>query len=833
MTSRASHIVVRWSALATLLIGAILPAPGPVYADSAPVVHQVRQQDIDNDGQPDLAIIEASFATEHDLIYVADQGDDMAWSANWRSATDFLNDIWLYDIGGDSTIQLIVVFTNENGRAAGYLYDDRDGDGQVSHERNGTTVEILESPYWTSRIVSESDWLLSDGRINLAVNIELDGPHRPMLDRMPQDYVDEWLQHDGSVDISFEQATDADGIATYAITRLEADSPPGEGFQRTRINSNDRRTPVSPHDVAFFPFLAIPPDRQEPTYARLRYFDLPPNIHVDWEHGKVDSVVLDGYPIGHGWHANDDQYAIRGQMNDVSFESPQAYYDLANENDAFPELHIRLFTRPPRDPNMYFLPGMTTIPWQVVRYDWRLLPDPGRLVWDFKVGVAGNHMIDSLVRLGDTSFRMVPFNELPWWVTERDWKLTTFVAREGDGYDSSEGIYEWEPDAGADPIRAPDRFVFEARDAAFGYMLGTREEKPDAYFQTTYPGFRAERRFSGPDRPYLYFSPVDKKFHLRGAEAGIWTIDDSRSIRYSDLDGDGYLDRWQYLEDGEVRRELIRLARHLLYTDDHQISLKAVDVAHSILETVPPRNEEEWREQSQFLQANLPSFAPEDFTAMFDQVPGRTWRVRGGTMRDVRPDGSGYRFVLSLEQGFRVRGRSGPNLGGLTAGSYLVTYGESFSVEQSVPAALSATLAPIALTSLQINEVPINLRNDGLEDVIEATVDLWATSPTGVGSSVATQDVQLLGRRSMTSKLLWAPPSPGRWVLTPRIRQPDGQLVEGQALTVNVLTPPVAADPLMVSSSLERVPLLVGGLATIAGIAALIVRVSVARGTRA
>ena len=82
---------------------------------------------------------------------------------------------------------------------------------------------------------------------------------------------------------------------------------------------------------------------------------------------------------------------------------------------------------------------------------------------------------------------MVPYDDLPGWVTEHEWKLATLLAREGEGYQSSEGLYEWMADTGDDPEGDPDRAV-EARDATFAYMLGATADPPDEYFETAHPG---------------------------------------------------------------------------------------------------------------------------------------------------------------------------------------------------------------------------------------------------------------------------------------------------------------------------------------------------------
>jgi hypothetical protein len=808
--------------LAALLVS-LLFSTRPVHADETGItIYGVSQQDLNGDGRPDLTLIDCAFATDHDVIHVVDQGGDMRAVTDWQQATDFNNDVWLYDIGADGTIQLIVVYRLEEGHATARVYDDRDGDGQVSYELEGTYVAIRESPYSTARIISDSTWFLPDGRVNLNMRIELDGPI-PTFDRAPQIYIQDWLKHDGLIDAEFEEVADSDGIARYALKRLLTSSPADWGFERTGLYSNEGRFPTGLHERAFFPFLPIPIDSQDPRHVNLRYFDLPPNVMVDWLNAAVLAIGLDGYPIGHGYHFNDSHYIVKGEVNDVAFESPQAYYDLANNHDAFAELHIRFFARPPGDMTMFSLEGMEAVPWQSISYDWNLF-NPGTLRWDFKVGLGGNHTTDSVVRFRDFAVRTVPFEQLPHWITEREWKLATFLAREGAGYESSEGLYEWQADTGDDP-EAKDNRAVEAREASFKYMLGVSTTPPDPYFTTAHAGFRAERHFASPIQPYLYFSPLDRKLHLRGAEAGIWNIDDQAMIRYANLDGDAYLDQWQYLEKGQLRRQLYVAKDYLVYAGENQVALKQVSPAPSLFERLPPRTHEEWLALGQQLKTNQPGFAPDNFKAMMAQFDGPVWRVVRARLDGFRPVGDGFRFVLRLQRNFAATGLGGPDLDGLRPAAYVVTYQEgSFNIVPLSLPALSASLIAPQLTQLEPGALQVALRNDGQEDLALATLEVWAAPPQGPATIVTTRTVSLLAQTTVTPTLQWAPPSAGQWALTSRIRRPDGQVDVFKPAQVIVLPPKPAAPGVMItiSSSPQTLLLSVVGLITFAAIAALV-----------
>ena len=807
----------------------------PVRANGQPLtIYSVTQQDLDGDGRPDLTIIDCAFVTDHDRIYVYDQGGDMRPSSDWREATDFDDDVWLYDIGAKGSAQLAVVYRVEDGHDTAYIYDDQDGDGKVSYQLTGKQVTITESPYWTVRISSGSQWFSPDGHLNLNIRMELDGPvwtfdqpgrdfsYPQTFDRMPAYFVRDYMKHDGQVDAEFEQVADSNGIAKYALKRLLTPSPADWAFERTRFMSNEGHYPTRPRPDSFFPFLPIPISTNDPRVLQFRYFDLPPDVGVDWSHSKVLGIWMDGYPIGAGYHFNDDYSLKKGQVNDVDFESPQAYYDLANNHDAFPELHIWFFTHPSDDPGIWSPPDKGSIPWQGISYSWNLF-NPGTLRWDFKVGLAGTYPITSVVNFADFAVRTVPYKELPHWITEREWLLRTFVAREGDGYESSEGIYDWQSVQGENVV-SPDNPSQQALEAALRYMFGLSPIAPDAYFQNIQKGFRAERDFAGPAKARLYFSPIDHKLHLARANYGIWNIDEQHLIRYANLDGDAYLDQWQYVENGTLRRQLNATGSYLVYAGENEVVLKKISVAPSLFEMLPPSTHEEWLTLGQRLKANQPDFAPGDFRAMLAQFNVPEWRIEGATLRGFRPVNGGFRFVLELQPNFSIHGSGGPDLIGKQPGAYVVSYHGKFKVEPLSPPVLSASLVDAAFTQLEPGALQVALRNDGLEDLPQATLELWATPPQGPAQRVVTQTVTLLAQAPITTTLQWVPPFAGKWILTAQIRQPDDRVITFAPADVTVLPAPMAAPAVMiaVSTSSTLVPLIILGLIAFATLAAWI-----------
>jgi hypothetical protein len=776
-------------AVAALLLAVVAP---PVLAkDAALSITSVSQQDLDGDGQPDVTVIDVPFVTKHDRIFVYDTGNDMVESTNWRIATDFDNDTWVYDIGSDGSAQLIVRYGREAGHAVAYVYDDRWGGGGVAFEVSGKQVVVTESPFWTARLVSNGDWLLPDGRVNLNLHADLDGPIAT-FDRIPAFYVADHMQHDGTSDVAFDEVADGTGNGRYAVKRLLARSPPDLGFERAGLWSNEGRYETAPYRHAFFPFLpGIAAD--EPADVNLRYFDRPPRLAVDWEKGTITGIRLDGYPIGHGFHFNDSDYIVPGAINNVSFESPQAYYDLLKDRDRFPDVHVRFFTRPAGDEAVWAYPTAQERPWQVVSYDWKLF-DTRSLRWDFKLAGAGNYEdIREPVQFGDFAVRMVPFDKLLHWITDRTWKLTTFLAREGDGYDSSEGLYEWMPDSG-DDARNSER-AFGARDASFAFMLGASATPPAEFFTSTYPGFRAERRFAEPNRFGLYFSPIDHKLHLLGAEAGIWNIDGREQLRYENLGGGSYLDHWVFRPRGGGVRDVYATKDWLIYSDGTKVVLKKATVAPSLFETLPPRDRSEFLSQKQRLLDEAPAFARTDLLAMVRQFAGPEWEIDGGEIREFRRSGDRFRFVLTLRPGFSTQDGDPVRLRGLGAGEYVVTYDRGFEIQRLTPPDLSVLVVTNGIRALRQNAIEVGVTNRGLEDLPGAMVELWAASGKAPDSKVATTTTSVLSGESVSAVLPWAPPAAGAWTLKVLVRSADGEVIsQTRSVTVDSSVTASVAD---------------------------------------
>jgi hypothetical protein len=408
-----------------------------------------------------------------------------------------------------------------------------------------------------------------------------------------------------------------------------------------------------------------------------------------------------------------------------------------------------------------------------VRYSWNQDNSPD-LVWDYKVGLAGRNPVTSAIRVDDLSVESVPYAALPKWVSDQTWEWGTFIAREGRGSPSSEGIYEW---AAVDAVQTdpgnPDGIISESQLQLRGYLHGLSTTTPERFYQEIGRGLRGEFGYL-QDRPYLYMSPIDAKLHLRKATQGVWNVGDGTEIRYADRDGDSYLDQWQYFEGRQLHGQLNVLADHLIYFSpiSKTLQLKVARVAPSLFETLPPKDHAEWLALGEQLAQYRRDFAPGDFASIAAQFAGPTTEILGAAARDLRAAPRGFRFVLDLQPEFSMpldQTNLAPLLG--APGSYVVAYdGKAWSARPATPVSLRVSNLRVAtrggaLQALGWTTVEAAVRNDGLEDAHGLPVCATFDGPEG-RRSVMTDTLTLLpGEGQQRVAWDWAPPAAGSWVI--------------------------------------------------------------------
>jgi hypothetical protein len=768
----------QWSVVWVVLLSLLLSLPvnvaaAPQNAD-AYVVHGIEQRDLDGDGSLDLTIIAASFNTERDQVWVYDGSGDMISSDEWQRATDFDDDTWVFDIGADGTAQLIVAFDQVEGRSAAYLYDDRDGDGQVAYRASAGQLEVDESDFWTVKMEADGAWCNTDGSINRNVWLSVDGP---LGERgLDFEYVLDAQLNDGRVDVEMECHTGAwSEMSAYCLTRSFSTF---WGIGRTKV-----RVAVPGYELpeirgyVFWPHLG--PGLSEPRPPQ----EIAPALSMNWTDARfhrskgINNLVQWVGPEA-GWWVFSPEAVVKGEDNVVGFENPFAHYDLASNRDGWAELVIRHVYTPP-DRVWYSLGDIYKQSQdprhrlQLVRYTWDQDSDD---CWDYKLGLIGRNSMDTIVSFPDFGMTSIPYQQLPRAVTEdMPWEGATFVQVEGFCEASPEGVYTW------DDILPLSR----------AYMFGFPDAL-DADMDDIRTGFRGEYRVQQLGMPELYHSPVDHKLHLLGADAGVWNLDDRRRLRYEDLDSDGYLDQWALTvrpegqevdsvaeatepaegePDESVAKSLQVAKGFLVYSDDEGVKVKDSNVEASAFRTMPPRSHEEWLALGQLLEENSEDWAPDDFTAMMEQFEGPATEIERASLRGFRLTDTGFRFVLELAEGFRVlTDDAGLGVRGLTTGSYVVTHDGDFHIQPLTPAHVTVAapgirIEPSVPQQAQWVLVTAVLRNHGEDDVSSLPLRLQAAMAGEEAQVIVEEELFLRGGEEYALVGRWWPRTAGIWTL--------------------------------------------------------------------
>lgn len=727
-------------------------------------IFAVRQLDLNDDGRPDLTAVDCAFASSYDRILIFDRAGNMGVGSDPLTVADFRDDVWVFDVNVDQTAQLILMFSEEGGRRIADLYDDQDGDGSVSYRARPGFVEVTESPDWRVRVIADTDWFLPDGRINPRLLFQIDGALLRYLEWGEAAPAPEWARReaitDGRVDWEVEIADlEGDGIADYQLQRLRRPSPEDANIFRTTLYVNRRpRPPVSYTEALFWPLLVAKHSDRD-----YNYFDRPPVVTVDWGQARIDRVGILGYPTEQGYHINSRALWEKGRSNYANFENPMAYYDLAEDADGRPELMVRLEVFAEGDLSFsteaWFLGGF---PWPIVQVDYPWDQDnDGR--WDYQVSLAGFHPVTTVVQFPDFSVQTVPYETLPEWVLEREWEIATFVAAERGAYWSSEGMTEWEVNRGF-----RDGQLVEPSGLRNLYMTGLVDEPPLENYSEIRRGMRGEYAVNGVGRPTLYWSPVDHRLHLFGAQGGLWNVDGVALVRYADRDGDGYLDEWQYSVGDRSVRQLNILYGYLLYGGEGEVIIRRADVPRPSFTAAPPHNHAAWNQLGERIEAHRRPLAPEDLKGMLSQFEGPETRITGAHMRDLRVTRRGFRFVLETTSTER-RASDGAGLEGpLSPGLYRVAWQDGhWDVRPLTPAAPHlVSLEMDAVREGEWTTLTAAVRNGGLEDLGPLSLCAILNGPRKA-HQVLTATLSLLpGEEEREAHWIWQPPVAGVWRVT-------------------------------------------------------------------
>jgi hypothetical protein len=709
-----------------------------------------------------------------DRLTIIDRAKNRPGSAGWPEAAGTRDATWLFDYQADATTELIVNFRSSGTALVAELYDAQGDPSRLNYQISDNGQMILDSQIApTVRVVALDGWWSKDGQVNFNLDITVDGLVDAAFD--VRNKLANYAATDGALDFAIRiRDSDGDGRPDYDWRTLRYPAVLEKtGLPHTflMVNSADNEAPLVP--VLPWPYLS------GETYGYLiasgHKVSQPP-IQVNWESGTISAVGEFVSSRGNDaqWFVYSPSEVKAGELSFPNFESPFAWYDLAQDHDRQPELAVRLGYYWANDPA--FIDGRFNDPLNFVRYSWDQDNDG---YWDYKLGLLGQNEVTSTVALDDLALQVVPYGQLPGWVVDRQWGVATFVAAEGVRA-QGEGIYEWDPS------------TWLTEQYFTGFSTEPQPQEPGATdihndLRRIQTGFRGEYQLALGAKVELYISAIDHKLHLLRGAQGMWKIDERSELRYTNLNGDDYLDEWRYLVDGQVHRQLDVAADRLVYSGDDEIIVQQAQVLPAIARLAPPQDHGEWLA----LQARLkdaPPFRADDFKGMLAQFSGPRLHIQGATLRDFRLTEQGFRFILDLQPGFSVDGADDLGVRGREPGTYVVTYDRTYSIAPLTPPQLSL-LVRLPQQVGQAPNAPISVHvqaaNRGTQDIGELTLVAEARHG-GPPIEVARQPIDILSGQPTDATFSWQPVLLGDWQLDLRLEDADGHIVAQQSQSLVV-----------------------------------------------
>lgn len=610
--------------------------------------------DLDRVSSDELTIVYSSDLAQSNLV--------------WTDPALQEESVWLFDVHANDTIDFAIGFEKQGKSVVASLYS------LPSDELLTGLLDTVSDPFRSTselfpnvRVVAKDGWWSTPEKINFDLDIFVDGPIvSAFLDKGVLDY---FFSVDGITDTTImvrDDNNDGHPNSDWRTVHFPEDRP---AFARNAAQS----------------FLVVNVDDDEQAFDR--QFPWPylgnksfgyltnsaeatgPPIQVDWQTGEITAIgeFVRSRSNDSQWFVYSQKLLAAGSLNEPNFESPFAWYDLAGDDDGVPELAVRLIYFDSEDPD--FLGEKFRYPFNHIRYSW---DEDNDGFWDYKFGLFGRHKVTSIVHLPDLDLRMQDYHNLPQWVVGSDWEAVTFVASE-DG-SQGEGIYEW--DFSSWTINEYFTGISEDYIPHDENMMLDSERLFNELSQISV-GFRGEYQLNHSGRVILYFSPVDNRLHLKGADQGIWRLNNDQIIRVSNLDRDEFIDHWsrEIMPDskietnergldaveasfpGETVEELYALDDLLIHQGDSEVTIVEAEYTSSLFETVPPANRESWESNHDLL---LPYEGiqrdPFDLSAWVHEFHGRVEQISGASVTNVHSSNGEIRFELTLEQNYRVHG---------------------------------------------------------------------------------------------------------------------------------------------------------------------------------
>lgn len=562
---------------------------------------------------------------------------------------------------------------------------------------------------------------------------------------------DTFLEYQGRVQAA------ARGVPRWVQSRLVNDLSPSSGY--ARFNATVRADPEVPFRLATplmptWPYLSV-------TAARAHWGPNRPLVY------ETNTRRLDEYWAG--FHvAGNYQFNSLSSPPNTDFEAPFAFYRFDPRAGNYANLVVRSDVWPASSP---FGPPLENVSRTAVRMSWTAQAAD---LWRYSLTVLGNHEMTARVVIGETQVRAVPYRRFPKWVTQKPWKVVTFVEATA-GEPGSEGIYDYSVE---------DNYPVSL------WAQGARARVP-ATFDAPYlqsqgwgpteltSGMRGEYSAVYRRVPGLYLSPVDRRLHLLYADGGVWNLGNEAVLRTANLDGDAYMDAWwrerippaagPLRAQGGVREEaLYRIGDLLIHAGPQGVTLRR-SVFSPLLGKPPiPTDRRTWKLFLRRTALAAPARDPLNLMSWLEAFPGRTLELRGARLENLQSSPGELSFELTLGAGAPLRGAlAAPIFRRLSPGTYVISYDRRlklWSHETATPAKLSAHLKTSPLTTFTPGELVLSLHNGGSRGLsAEATLRL--------GNRVVKrwETVRLEGKRTRRETIAWAPERAGTWRATLKV----------------------------------------------------------------
>lgn len=705
---------------------------------------------------------------------------------------------------GETGSGTLVIFYADNAQPSLLVQFRNDATGAYADVFDNTEQTISRTLTWLDESVgglrvpvvqmhAPDGWWVRDGVTNYNLDITIVGKVYAMWGAETDlNFPDSgWM---GALPAGFSEPTVRVRVADPAQTGvpqwdLRELLPPfsGQGYYRTNYAERRCDSPLAlrPTVVAAWPYIAQNPFGFEQPIGQLA-----PPIVVDWERGVVtdfaELVTVRNQSCSYSLYSITP---LRAGISVQNFETPFAFYDLAEANNGYPNLILRTEHYEQRDRWSLGLraAGQANRPvpdsTQRIRYSWRTAAGDG--TWDYKVEVMGTHEYTDTVEIADGLFTIYapPYQQFPEWIQARKWPVTTFVAVENPQYRSQEGIYAFTP--------------IETR---IGHLFGWAAVADDA-FDTIERGLRGEYWYETQAEPLLYYSPIDERLHLRAAEGGIWQIDEETTLRMYPLDDSPYLRQWETQNGDGMLEALYQLPDFLLHVGNGMVSLYSAETHPATHDNLPlPSDSTSWQ-HLRTLEANRAERDPRDLRGWIDPFSSNGQTVLDGAqVRSVRVTESGFRFVLSPTEEFAVveNGLQLP-LGSSQSADLIIEYdGELFR-------AFADTAPDIALTidtsaekmTFQPTLLQLQAQNRGVADVTDMRWQVVAEHD-GRQTIIFDDAVGLFSAATQREIATWTPDRAGDWTLRAEMSHLDTVLASAE-MDVVVSTAVRAAPPLVTS----------------------------------